>query len=248
MILRQFLKKATIVAPIMIGMLIGYPCVRADDHIDGSHDNNGSQDEKQIIQLGLTEAANIGITLHITHQDPDLVGLGSYLVNVTSACNSCHTPVFLYTSFKQPSGNPYFLSPPFSGKKQADPDLYLRGGFDFGPPPSTVPLSTAHIISRNLTPDKNGLPEGHTLGEFMLIMKTGVNLDHSHLNCGFPGATATNCIGLPVNGALLQVMPWPFFQRMTDLQLTAIYTYLSTVPCLEGDPGNPNPPSSSRCK
>jgi hypothetical protein len=240
--LRQFLKKAVVIAaPVIIGMLIGYPSVRA------ANDNNGSQDEKQMIQTGLSEAANLGITLHITNQDTDLVGLGSYLVNVTSACNSCHTPVFLYTSFKQPSGNPYFAPPVFSGKKQVDPNFYLSGGFDFGPPPSTVPPSTAHIISRNLTPDKNGLPEGRTLADFMLVMKTGADLDHFHLNCGFPGAT-TNCVGFPVNGALLQVMPWTFFQSMTDRQLTAIYTYLSTVPCLEGDPGNPTPPSGSRCK
>jgi hypothetical protein len=26
---------------------------------------------------------------------------------------------------------------------------------------------------------------------------------------------------------------------MTDRQITAIYTYLSTVPCLEGGPGEP---------
>src|ERR1039457_2096320 len=150
MILRQFLKKATVIAaPVMIGMLIGYPCVRA------ANDNNGSQDEQQMIEIGLAEAASLGITLHITSQDPDLVGLGSYLVNVTSACNSCHTPVFLFTSFIQPSGNPYFLPPAFSGKKEVDPRFYLSGGFDFGPPPSVSP-STAHIISRNLTPDKQG--------------------------------------------------------------------------------------------
>src|ERR1035438_7243811 len=40
--------------------------------------------------------------------------------------------VFLFTSFKQPSGNPYFLAPPFSGTKQVDPNFYLSGGFDFG--------------------------------------------------------------------------------------------------------------------
>lgn len=243
MILYQFRKKATVIAAsTMIGMLIGYPCLRADN------DTNGSQDEKQMIQTGLAEAASLGITLHITNQDPDLVGLGSYLVNVSSACNACHTPVFLFTSYKQPSGNPYFLPPVFSGTKQVDPNFYLSGGFDFGPPPSTAPPSTAHIISRNLTPDKNGLPEGHTLAEFMLTMQTGADPDHFHLNCGSTGATASNCVGFPVNGALLQVMPWPFFQQMTDRQLTAIYTYLSTIPCLEGDPGNPNPPTGSRCK
>ena len=40
-----------------------------------------------------------------------------------------------------------------------------------------------------------------------------------------------NCYSAPVDGSLLQVMPWTKFQNMTDYQLTAIWTYLSTVPC-----------------
>ena len=54
-------------------------------------------------------------------------------------------------------------------------------------------------------------------------------LDKLHLNCS--STVTDNCYNFPVNGALLQVMPWPNFQHMTDRQLTAIWTYLSTVPC-----------------
>jgi len=35
-----------------------------------------------------------------------------------------------------------------------------------------------------------------------------------------------------VNGAVLQVMPWANFSSMTDYQLTAIWTYLSAIPCI----------------
>ena len=57
-----------------------------------------------------------------------------------------------------------------------------------------------------------------------------------HLNCGTTNPTTNqvvtdNCYYPPVNGALLQVMPWPKFQNMTDYQLKAIWTYLSAVPC-----------------
>jgi hypothetical protein len=41
-----------------------------------------------------------------------------------------------------------------------------------------------HIISRNLTPDASGKPEGHTLGEFLTIMRTGVDMDQRHPNWG----------------------------------------------------------------
>jgi hypothetical protein len=177
----------------------------------------------------------MGVQMNMTGKDPDLVGLGSYLVNVVADCNGCHSdPPTSYL----PSGNPYFrtTNPPiFSGTKQINPATYLGGNQDFGAFPS--PGGTVHIVSRNLTPDKTGRPEGgNTLAEFMMIMRTGVDLDHAHPNCP---TNAPNCLFPPFNGDLLQVMPWPAFQRMTDRQLTAIYEYLSTIPCLEGGPGEP---------
>jgi hypothetical protein len=46
----------------------------------------------------------------------------------------------------------------------------------------------------------------------------------------------------------LQIMPRSAFQDMTDHDLRAIYEYLSAIPCIEGDPGLPNPrPIGTRC-
>ncbi len=40
------------------------------------------------------------------------------------------------------------------------------------------------MIARNLTPDKNGRPEGgHTLSEFKQIMRRGKDFDHIHPTC-----------------------------------------------------------------
>jgi len=48
--------------------------------------------------------------------------------------------------------------------------------------PSTP--GTPDIVSRNLTPDKTGLPVGgRTFDEFVEILRTGVDLDHLHPNC-----------------------------------------------------------------
>ena len=47
--------------------------------------------------------------------------------------------------------------------------------------------------------------------------------------------TSANCLPFPFNGDLLQVMPWPTYANMTDRDLLAIYTYLSSIPC------NPEP-------
>jgi len=195
----------------------------------------------QMITTGREVAASSGIQLNLANKDPDLVGLGSYLVNVVADCNGCHSPP---PATYAPGGNPYLLpgaNPPFfGGVKRINPATYLGGNQDFG---SFGPGPAAEIISRNLTPDKTGGPEGgNTLEEFMLIMRTGIDLDDAHPSCS-PTIT-TNCLAFPFNGDVLQVMPWPAFQNMTDRQLKAIYVYLSAVPCVEG--GLREPPN--RCQ
>jgi len=114
---------------------------------------------------------------------------------------------------------------------------YLGGGRDFGP---VVPGNSAHIVTRNLTPDNTGRPEGgHTFAEFVQIMRTGVDLDHLHPTCA-PGAINAGCVPAPYDGDLLQVMPWFNFQDMNDHDLRAIYEYLSAIPCVAGPPA-PDP-------
>ncbi len=193
--------------------------------------DDGTVDEQSKIQRGFQIAP---VPLNLNGKNRSLVGLGSYIVNAVADCNGCHTndPSTEYI----PSGNPYLLPPVFQGTKQVNPATYLGGGNDFGP---LVPGS-AHIVSRNLTPDKTGRPEGgHTFEEFVQIIRTGVDMDHLHPTCS--GAPNANCIPFPFNGDLLQIMPWPAFQDMTDRDLRAIYEYLRAIPCVEGpaDPKNP---------
>lgn len=227
---KSLIAGAVFAALVAMGVLTRPPSARA------KNDNNGSQDEKEMIQIGLAVAP---VPLNMAGKDPDMVGLGSYIVNVTGDCNGCHShgPA---TEYIVPTGNPYLRQPPYSGTTQVNPATYLGGGRDFGTfPPG--PLAQLHIISRNLTPDKSGSPEGgRTLSEFIEIMRTGVDLDHAHPNC--PGdVPGPACMLAPFDGDKLQIMRWPSFRSMTDRQLTAIYTYLSAVPCLEGGPGEPSP-------
>ena len=122
-----------------------------------------------------------------------------------------------------------------------NPDTYLGGGRDFGPY-----VNLTHLYSRNLTPDKTGLPEGgRSFSDFVQIMRQGTDFDNLHPTCppppGVPPPSFYGCLVPPFDGALLQIMPWPSFQYMTDHDLLAIYTYLSAIPCIEGpaDPANP---------
>ncbi len=139
------------------------------------------------------------VPLNMGTRDPQMVGLGSYLVNAVGGCNDCHTnPSY------DPKGDPFKGMP-----KKINAAGYLGGGQMFGP-----------FTSRNITPDGTGEVTG-SLSNFTQIIRTGIDLDKQH----------------PQFGPLLQVMPWPQFQSMTDADIKAIYAYLQSIPCLEGGPG-----------
>ncbi len=182
--------------------------------------------EESKIQQGFAIAP---VPLNLAGKNHALLGLGSYLVNGPGDCNACHNAGPGNNQFL-PGGNPLFGQP-----KHVNPATYLGGGRNFGP---LVPGS-ADIISRNLTPDRTGLPEGgHTFQEFLLIMRTGLDFDHLHPTCS--GVLNSSCVPPPFNGNLLQIMPWFAFQNMTNHDLRAIYEYLSAIPCIAGPPA-PSP-------
>ena len=241
----------TLAVMAMAAMFIRYPRVEAEEQ----------QDEESLIQIGFKIAP---VPLNLKGKNRDLVGLGSFIVNGQGDCNGCHTgggpPNFNYAN----DGNPYF-----GQKQKTDPTTYLAGGTDFGPsvppsaliggfppgsePPSYPPAEFGtyvgpDIISRNLTPDKSGRPEGgNTLEQFKAILRTGHDFDNLHPTCtsALPVPKPANCIPAPVDGSLLQVMPWPVFSNMTDHQIEAIYEYLSAIPCNPGpaNPGDLPPPA-----
>jgi hypothetical protein len=98
---------------------------------------------------------------------------------------------------------------PFQGQpEQINAEQYLTGGRQFGP----------QITSPNLTPDENGRPHGLSFAQFRTLLRTGRDPDEP--------------------GRILQVMPWPVYGKMNDLDLLAIYEYLSAIP---SRPDNPNP-------
>lgn len=211
-------------------MLIQVPRLHADD---GDH----HESDESKIQHGYAIAP---VPLNLAGKNRALVGLGSYIVNGVADCNGCHTnsPQTEFT----PSGNPYLLPPVFNGHKMINPATYLGGGNDM------ATLGAVHIISRNLTPDKTGLPVGgRTFDQFRQIMRTGIDLDHLHPSCPQNATDTSNCLPFPFNGDLLQVMPWPAFQDMTERDLRAIYEYLKAIPCVAG-PADPKDPRHNDCQ
>jgi hypothetical protein len=222
-------------------MLARSPAAQAQDGWNG--------DESSLINIGFKIAP---VPLNLDGKKRELVGLGSFIVNAQGDCNACHTasgpPNFNYAN----GGNPYFGQP-----TKTDPTTYLAGGSDFGAavppsaavggfppgsqPPSYPPAEYGEyvgpdIITRNLTPDKTGRAAGgRTLEQFKEIIRKGTDFDHIHPTCtaALPTPTPANCLPPPVDGSLLQIMPWPVFHNMTDHQIEAIYEYLGAIPCID---------------
>ncbi len=209
---------AAFAAVVLAGMFLSSRHVKA---IDDDSDSNESR-----IERGFDIAP---VPLNLEGKNRALVGLGSYIVNAVADCDGCHS-AGPPTEFAR-GGNPYFGQP-----TKINPATYLGGGNHFHIAGPNFP----DIVSRNLTPDKTGLPEGgHSFAEFVQIIRTGVDLDHAHPNCS--ATITTNCFPTgpgnpPFVSDLLQVMPWPIHKNMTDHDLRAIYEYLGTIPCIEGPP------------
>jgi hypothetical protein len=225
---------ATSLAVVFAAMSIKAPRANADD-----------DDTNSKIKIGFAIAP---VPLNLAGRNKALVGYGSYIVNAVGDCNGCHTaggpPNFNYAA----GGNPYFNQP-----QVVDPTVYLSGGMDFGPvgtPTGPKSYPGPDIITRNLTPNKDGVPEGGwSLSEFKEIMHQGPDFDHIHPTCTpgqineiNKGATPV-CIptspGNTADGDLLQIMPWPTFSHMTEKDIEAIYEYLSAIPCIDNTTSTP---------
>jgi hypothetical protein len=218
-VLHRFMATAACAAVVLMGTLAGSMRAHAED---GEGDGNGNDPR---VRRGLQISP---VPLNLKGKNRQLVGLGSYLVNAVASCNDCHSadPSTQYA----PGGNPFFKGNPPTVVNQA---TFLGGGRNFG---ALIP-GTPEIISRNLTPDRTGLPEGgRSFAEFLHIFRTGADLDHLHPNCS--ATVTTNCFppNQPFNGDLLQIMPWPVYQNMTERDVRAIYEYLRAIPCIAGPP------------
>jgi hypothetical protein len=95
---------------------------------------------------------------------------------------------------------------PFLGQpKRINTAGYLQGG-------AVVFGVTAPPILPELSPGKKPpLPAGRTYQQFVQEMRHGIDPDDGHI---------------------LQVMPWPDFQDMTEQDMRAIYEYLSALPAI----------------
>jgi hypothetical protein len=100
------------------------------------------------------------VVMNLANRRPDLVNLGSYIVNAQGGCNSCHT------------------CPSFRGR-----DPFREGGAAIAVPGSPIPVNAKNYLaggvpfgtikSGNLTPNAAGLPGGMTFEQFAAAMQNG---------------------------------------------------------------------------
>ena len=145
------MKRLLVAAAMLCGITVLVSIFTAPVNAQRNHD-----EEDYRIQRGFNLAP---VLLNLRRLDPDLVGIGSYIVN-TSGCNDCHTnPPYA------PGGDPFKGEP-----EQIYLAGYLAGGVEFGP-----------FTSRNLTPRApDRLPAGLTLQQFTQALKKGTDFKNRH--------------------------------------------------------------------
>ena len=181
---------AFLLSPSVLPAAWSKPDMTVISHGDDDDDDNADIPESTI-RRGLAIAP---VPLNYRRNVRSLVGLGSYIVNAQGGCNDCHTnPSYL------PGGNPHFGQP-----EMINAPCYLSGGQAFGP-----------FVSRNLTPNAQGLPAGLTFNAFLHILRTGED-DEPPV--------------VPPGHDLLQVMPWPVYGKMSSRDIRAVYEYLRSIP------------------
>ena len=205
--MRRVMTVAALLIPISILLVaISVPLEQGQGRVavasQSSVDDEDDGDEHEILSRIRRGFEIAPIPLNLEGKNRALVGLGSYIVNAVQGCNGCHTDG---GSAYVPGGNPFLGEP-----EQIDPERYLVGGSVFGP-----------FVSRNLRPDAtSGLPAQLTFEEFRTVMRTGADLKQLPPHVPGPGPDED----------LIQVMPWPELRNMTELDIRAIYEYLSALP------------------
>lgn len=190
--------------------LLAYHFANAQETQDAYKLSRDAQQGKQIAP----------VPLNLEGKNPEIVYLGSYLVNAQGGCNGCHTcPSYKGLDPYKVGGTG--LGPP-NTPTPVNAANYLAGGTPF--PGRGVPFQGSVIAAPNLTPDSTGLPGGLTYDDFKNAMQNGF-VSHKP-------------------GHVLQVMPWPVFRNFYENDLAAIYHYLTAIP--SATPGTCSLPGQSK--
>jgi hypothetical protein len=159
-----------------------------------------------------------------TAASADLVGGGRYLVTIMG-CNDCHTPYKMGKTGPEPdmtrmlSGHPEGMKLPPAPK--LDPPWGIVGSVT-----NTAWAGPWGIsYTSNLTPDQNTGIGIWTEDMFVRAMRTGKHMGTSR--------------------TVLPPMPWPWYAKMRDEELKAIFAYLKSIPPIKNRVPDPTLPGAA---
>ncbi|REJ73514.1 MAG: diheme cytochrome c-553 [Acidobacteria bacterium] len=156
--------------------------------------------------------------------DPAKVERGRYLTTVMF-CNDCHTPFKMGENGPEPDMSRMLSGHPASVKVTGAP------AFDNGWASAANETNTAWAgawgvsFTANLTPDVETGLGAWSEDEFVAAVRSG-----RHRGRGRP---------------ILPPMPWPFLSQASDDDLSAIYTFLRSLPPISNRVPDPIPPAAN---
>lgn len=153
-----------------------------------------------------------------------LIARGKYIVS-TSGCHDCHTPWHVGPNGPEPdmrralSGHPQALVMPPAPKLPEGPWLV-----------TVAATNTAYAgpwgvsFTANLTPDAESGLGKWTVKDFIETIRTGRRMGRGR--------------------EILPPMPYPVYNNLTDADLTAVFTYLQSIPAIANKVPEPRPPAT----
>ena len=151
----------------------------------------------------------------------DLVAGGRYLVTVVG-CNDCHTPMKMGKTGPEPDMTRMLSGHP-EGMKLPPPPKLEEPWQMVGTNTLTAwagPWGISYAM--NLTPDANTGIGIWTEDMFIKSMRSGKHMGTSR--------------------TVLPPMPWPWYGKMRDEELKAIFAYLKSIPPIKNRVPDPTPP------
>ena len=180
-------------------------------------------------QKDANQAAETNATTDSTHEnlmsDKSELERGRYLV-MSSGCDDCHSPKIMtpqgpvIDSTRRLSGHPADMKLPEIKTSELAPGKWIMGTQDLTAWAGLWGVSFAV----NLTPDSATGIGAWTPELFMKILRSG------------------KFMGIEAGRPILPPMPWQNFKNMTDEDLTAIFTYLKSLPPISNKVPDPLPP------
>jgi hypothetical protein len=182
------------------------------------------KDTPATVSPGEPAAAGSVPTEGVAPASGDLVAGGRYLVTILG-CNDCHTPYKMGKNGPEPDMTRMLSGHPEGMKLPPPPKLEMPWAMAATSTNTAWSGPWGISYTSNLTPDQNTGMGIWTEDMFIRAMRTGKHMGTSR--------------------TILPPMPWPWYSKMRDEELKAIFAYLKSIPPIPNRVPDPTPPTGA---